>query len=361
MNTINDLSARRLAEEVVAADRIPGMSFAIASPDGVLYADAVGLADLAEHRPATVHDQYLWFSMSKIATATTAVRLHASGVLDLDEPIGTYLAAYRPHERHGHPTTRQLLNHTAGLANPMPIRWVRPEGQPEDPALPDRIVRRYGTPRRRVGARAHYSNIGYLLAARVIEATTGRSVQDCVTDKVLAPLSMTGTGYDYLAEAPRSVGYVRMPGALVPALRWMLPAGIVGSRIEGHTALRPFLVSGAGYGGLVGTVIDAARLAAAHLAGVAGCTSLLPAADLEQMQQITATGKRFDHGIGWFRKPADAGRTPSFVEHYGTGAGFWNAMRIYPGRQLAMVAMTNTSSAWAFDRLFTGLEELARR
>jgi CubicO group peptidase (beta-lactamase class C family) len=351
----DDDCARRIIEEVAAVGRIPGMSVAVAGPEGLIYSSALGYADLATRRPSTVQDQYLWFSMTKIATATAAMRLQADGVLDLDAPIGTYLPGYRPHVRHGHPTTRQLLTHTAGLANPLPIRWVRAADQPEDPALLDRIVAKHGTPTRTVGARAAYSNIGYLLAARVMEAATGRPVQDCVRDAVLTPLAMDGTGYAYQAGSPRSVGYVRLPRPVVPALRWVLPAGIVGPRADGHTSLRPFLVSGAGYGGLVGTVIDAAKLAAAHAAGSSYSNPALTSVDTEQMRTITATGKPFDHGIGWFRKPGDAQRTPAFVEHYGTGAGFWNAMRIYPDTGIAVVAMTNTTTAWNVDRLFTEL------
>jgi CubicO group peptidase (beta-lactamase class C family) len=56
--------------------------------------------------------------------------------------------------------------------------------------------------------------------------------------------------------------------------------------------------------------------------------------------------------------PADAGRDPGFVEHYGTGGGYWNAMRVYPALDLAMVAMANTTASWDFDQLFTGLSEL---
>ncbi|TCM38528.1 serine hydrolase [Kribbella sp. VKM Ac-2568] len=349
--------ARRITEEVAEAGRIPGMSVAVAGPQGIVYSGAVGYADLAARRLSTVQDQYLWFSMTKIATATAAMRLHADGLMDVEVPIGTYLPGYRPPPRHGHPTTRQLLTHTAGLANPLPIRWVRPEDQPEDPALLDRIVAKHGTPNRTVGARAAYSNIGYLLAARVMEAVTGRSVQDCVRDTVLTPLAMNETGYAYQAGSPRSVGYVRMPKAVVPAVGWMLPAGIVGPRVEGHTSLRPFLVSGAGYGGLVGTVTDAAKLAAAHAAGPAYYDPALTPVDTERMRTITSPGKPFDHGIGWFRKPTDAQRTPTFVEHYGTGAGFWNAMRIYPDTGVAMVAMTNTTKAWNFDHLFIQLSD----
>lgn len=353
--------ARGVAEEVAAAAKVPGMSIAIAGPEGVLFADAVGYGHLAERRPASVHDQYPWFSMTKIATATTAVRLHSEGKLDLDTPVGAYLSDYRPDPRHGHPTTRHLLTHTAGLANPMPIRWVRPEGEPEDPDLIGRIIEKHGAPKRAVPAVAAYSNIGYLLAGQVIEAATGRSVQDSIRDAVLEPLGMHHTSFDYRAEAPRSTGYLRLHPTLVPALRWALPDGIVGDQVAGHTALRRFLVSGAAYGGLVGTVTDAAMLAAAHAASHSDDHPVLDHSDIQSMHTIGANGKRFDHGIGWFRKPADANRDPAFVEHYGTGVGYWNAMRIYPDARLAMVAMTNTTFNWDFDHLFTQLRELPWR
>ena len=94
--------ARQIMEAVAVAGKIPGMSVAVASPDRLLYAGAVGYADLADRRASTVDDQYPWFSMTKIATATTAMRLHAEGVLDVDAPIGTYLPDYRAH-RHARP------------------------------------------------------------------------------------------------------------------------------------------------------------------------------------------------------------------------------------------------------------------
>lgn len=348
-----------IAQDIASASHIPGLSIAVATPDRVAYAGAIGHADLAEHRGARPEDQYLWFSMTKIATATAAVRLHADDVLDLDAPIGRYLPGYRPHPRNGHPTTRQLLTHTAGLGNPLPIRWVRPEHQPPDPRRLARIVEKHGTPRTPVGARAAYSNIGYLLAGEVIRAVTGRPVEDCVQDLVLDPLGMAATGYCYDPAAPRATGYVRMPGALRPVLRRMLPRGIVGLQVGRYTSLNPFVVDGPAYGGLIGTAADAARLAAAHAVASSDPHPLLGQPDIEEMRTINATGKRFDHGIGWFRRPADSTRSPAFVEHYGTGGGFWNAMRVYPEDRLAMVAMANTTTAWDVDRLFTQLDELS--
>jgi CubicO group peptidase (beta-lactamase class C family) len=350
--------AGEIMRAVAASSKIPGMSLAIATPERLLYAGAVGYADLDEGRASSAKDQYPWFSMTKIATATTAIRLHADGILDLDAPIDHYLSGYRGSDRHGHPTTRHLLTHTAGLGNPLPIRWVRRHDQPEDPSLLGEIITKHGTPKRTVGSRASYSNIGYLLAGEVIASASGRTLEECVRASVLDPLGMTETGYRYHPGAPRAIGYVRAPRALVPVLRAALPRGLVGARVQGHTALHQFLVSGAAYGGLVGNVADAVRLAAAHAADTPDPHPLLAQPHLDAMRAITERGKPFDHGVGWFRKPDDAQRTPAFVEHYGTGGGHWNAMRIYPELRLALVAMTNTTYAWDADRLFTLLKDL---
>lgn len=212
-----------LLQRIASAANIPGISIAVAAPDRVLYVGAVGYADLAQRRRARPEDQYLWFSMTKIATATAAMKLHADGHLDLDAPIGTYLPGYRPHRRHGHPTTRQFAYAHCRTGNPLPVRWVRPEHQPADPGSLTRILRKHGTPRRRVGTRAAYSNIGYLLADEVMQAATGAPVEECVQDLVLNPLRMTATGYNYDGAAPRAVGYVRMARGLRPVLVRILP------------------------------------------------------------------------------------------------------------------------------------------
>ena len=69
------------------------------------------------------------------------------------------------------------------------------------------------------------------------------------------------------------------------------------------------------------------------------------------MRRIRFPGKPFDHGLGWFRPPAYRDARPSFVEHWGTGGGFWNAMRLYPDLNLGIVIMANTTTAYDVDTL----------
>ena len=121
-------------------------------------------------------------------------------------------------------------------------------------------------------------------------------------------------------------------------------------------ALRPFRVAGAGYGGLIGTATDVARLVRLHLAdGVIDGARILAPETARTMRSIHAPGRPFDHGLGWFRGPADRFAHPAFVEHWGTGGGFWNAMRLYPDLGVGIVVMANSTRAYDHPTLMAAL------
>src|SRR6478609_8893238 len=80
---------------VMRTGHIPGLSIAVVDRDRLRFASGYGLADRAAHTPATAATAYLWFSMSKIVTATAALRLADEARLDLDAPAGDYLGELR--------------------------------------------------------------------------------------------------------------------------------------------------------------------------------------------------------------------------------------------------------------------------
>lgn len=337
---------------------VPGMSVAVVRHDRVLFTAALGWADLTGPVPVTTRTSFLWFSMSKIVTATAAARLSDEGRLDLDAPVGEYLAwPRRPAARQ--PTTRQLLTHTAGLGNPMPLRWVHPPDQaaPDQEEMLRRTLHRRRIFRYEPGQRAQYSNVGYLAAAQVIATAAGVPFPRYVAQAVLRPAGMLATGFGYRPGVPAATGYVRAPRIAGPLLRMALP-DVVGDRHGRYLALRPFLVDGAGYGGLVGDVMDAARLVRLHLGD--GCLDgqrVLTAETARGMRRIVASGTRFEHALGWFRRPT--GEDRAHLEHFGAGAGFWNVMRLYPADDLGVVVMSNSTASYRFAPVFAYLSGLA--
>jgi CubicO group peptidase (beta-lactamase class C family) len=119
-----------VVEETVRRS-VPGVSVAVVTGDGKRWLAAGGLADLARGTAARVDTLYLWFSMTKLVTATAAMTLVDDGLLDLDEPVRRWLPEFPPERDGARPVrVRHLLSHSSGLANPMPLRWVHPAEQP---------------------------------------------------------------------------------------------------------------------------------------------------------------------------------------------------------------------------------------
>src|SRR6476661_465902 len=83
-----------IARRLMAEHQIPGLSIEVTSSSGPVYAGAFGHADLAEHRASTTGTRFLWFSMSKIVTATAALRLADEGRLDLDAPVRSVVPTF---------------------------------------------------------------------------------------------------------------------------------------------------------------------------------------------------------------------------------------------------------------------------
>lgn len=329
---------------------VPGLSVAVVKEDRVVWARGFGFADLATSTPATPATTYLWFSMTKMVTATAVLQLAERGRLDLDAPVNQYFRGFGVVSQPVPVTVRHLLNHSSGLANPIPIRWVRPAGEPapHGRAFVDRLLGRYRRLKSTPGKRAAYSNLGYLVLGETIAEVAGTGYEEYVRDNILGPLGMNHTGFTH--RHPTNGGepataYQPLWRPLTPLFRAALPGGIVGPRQGRYVAFNPFYVKGPAYGGLVGSVAEAARFVLLHLnGGRANGTRLLSAESVAEMQRVTPRGGKRDFGLGWFRSHDAGERRPVFVEHLGGGAGFWNVMRLYPEESLGVVLMGNTTS-----------------
>ena len=214
-------------------DAVPGLSVAVAMGGRVRWLRGFGMADLAAGSRARPETAYLWFSMTKIVTATAVMRLAERGVIDLDAPVTDYVPPFAAVRRAAAVTVRHLLSHSSGLANPVPVRWVHAAGipGPDARAFVERLLARHRTLKFRPGERARYSNLGYLVLGEAVANVTGVPFTDAVRALVLDPLGMRHTGFTYEeCGGAAATGYQRLAAPLTPLLRAVLPAGIVGGR-----------------------------------------------------------------------------------------------------------------------------------
>jgi len=318
-----------------------------------VWSEGFGLADIEAPNPADRDTVYLWFSMTKLVTATAVLQLADRGKLDLDRPVTSLVPQFPRRDGGSRVTTRHLLSHSAGLANPIPIGWVRPaDAHAEDlDAFTARLLNKHSRVRSTPGERASYSNLGYLVLGVVVQAVTGVSYVEYVRRQILEPLGMATTDFTYRPDMTphAATGYHHRFNIATPVLRLMTPAGIFDHRVGEFWALSRFCVQGAPYGGLIGSVNDAARFLNLHLNPV-GHPGVLSEQAVTAMQQTTARGRKLDVGLGWFRRPSDPPDFGHYWEHLGGGGGFFNTMRIYPELKLGLVAMGNATN-WDHLRL----------
>lgn len=187
-----DLSkAGRIADAILQAtvevSGVPGMSAAIADQGRIVWAGTAGLRDVERQLPVLPETGFRLASVSKLITATAAMRLKDQGRLDIDAPVQSLVGYLDP--RWSAITTRQLAAHISGL----------PHYQDVDVA---RGGRRMSSVREAVtlfngrnllsapGNRYSYSSWGYTLLSAVVEEAAGVPFLEHVASDLVAGLAI---------------------------------------------------------------------------------------------------------------------------------------------------------------------------
>ena len=340
------MDSTNIDDRVARASRgVPGAAIVVVGPEGVRARGAAGYADLASRVGMETTVAAPWFSMTKIATATLALRLDYEGVLDLNEPVieaVPEVGMLSPAEWSHRISARHLLQHSSGLKNPLPVRWIHPSSKPgPDPdEFLESLLRKNSKLRSEPGSLSSYSNLGALVLAAAMTRRAGVSFENLMRSRILDPLGMSSTDIGSAPGALTATGY----HPRYNPLRFLLPRWVVGEADGRWLALKPFAVDGPPYGGLVGTPDDAARFLKMHLRnGMFDETLIIPPEMATEMRQITIEGKRYDLGLGWFRPAAQRNSKPEYVQHLGGGAGFFNVMRAYAGAGVGAIVIGNAT------------------
>lgn len=320
----------RLLEVEQRAQRMPSLTVAIVHAGEQVYAHSFGFADLAAQRVATPATRYRIGSLTKPLTATLVMALVEDGLLDLDEPVRSYL----PHlELRPSPhwagtvepvavTLRQLLTHTAGVpaAPPNLVANGRdPFGgissEALDAALEDVILE--WPP----GIYYSYSNYAFGIVGRVVEAVTGRSFDEVLTERLLEPLGMRATSLELPHSRDRAVGY-RTADPELAEQRWELGA------------LAPSA-------GVYASAEDIARFLALYLDGFETDAAPLSRVGLQKLldRQHEVPAHDFALALGWFHKRVP----PGFDVYWHTGSldGHFAYIALIPEQRIGVVALTN--------------------
>jgi N-acyl-D-amino-acid deacylase len=266
----------RLMTSFMAQHKVPGGALAVTRSGRLVYARGFGYANLEAKQPVQPTSLFRIASLSKPITAVAVLQLAEQGKLKLDDKVFDILR-FTPHLEAGGSvdprlrgiTLLHLLQHTGGWDSaksfdPMfrSVEIAKSLGV-APPATQEHIIRyMMGKPLQfDPGERYAYSNFGYCLLGRVIEAVTGKPYDEYVRAAVLAPLGITdmriGTTLPS-GRAPSEVKYYDHKGRTGPA--------VVGGKI-GDPVPCPYgawyLEGFDSHGGWIASAADMVRFAAA--------------------------------------------------------------------------------------------------
>jgi D-alanyl-D-alanine carboxypeptidase len=296
----------------------PGAAVIVMHKGKVLYRGARGLANLELGVPLSPESVFRIGSVTKQFTATAVLLLAEEGKLALSDPITKFLPDY--HAQGRVVTVEHLLSHTSGI--------------PSYTDLPEwRAIRRNDVSAQQLidlfqdkpfdfapGERWRYNNSGYILLGAIIEKASGQGYADFLRARIFAPLGMTSSRYEDLAQiTPRRVaGYMR--------------AGTEWRNADYLSMSQPYAA-----GALISTVDDLARWNRAMESG-----ELLKPSSWQRAATSFALsdGTLTRYGAGWI-----VGRVGpvATVEHGGGINGFNAYVLRAPAQELYVAVLANAS------------------
>ena len=316
--------------------QFPALTAAVAWRGQLLWAGAVGYADLESEKPASIESQFRIGSTSKAVTATAMARALAAGAIDLDAPISRYKTDL-PNSSWQDLTLRQLMSHTAGFpgydgntdrigALRTWLKWGEFHDVHDALSLFDESELLYPA-----GTNFHYSSFDVNLASAVLQSAVKTPFLQYLDAQVSEPLGLSSLA---AAEQPyphqvsfymTQDGYAKLHRDVNLSQKW---AG----------------------GGLAASSVDLAVLGSAWFN-----PNFIPAAVQQQFwtpqklsngdvnEQFYALGWRnFSQNYLFCDKDNPLSRTVSFVHHGGVSDGAQSWLVIYPELQLVVAMNTNT-------------------
>jgi CubicO group peptidase (beta-lactamase class C family) len=171
---------------------VPGMAVAIVKDDKVVFAKGYGVRELGKPSPVDEHTVFAIASNTKAFTAAALAILADEKKIAWDDRVQKYLPYFQLYDPYVSADTRiaDLLSHRSGLGTfSGDLIWYG------TPYSREEVVRRARFLPQAFPFRAGYgySNIMYLAAGEVIEKASGKTWEEFIKERFLAPLGMRDT------------------------------------------------------------------------------------------------------------------------------------------------------------------------
>lgn len=299
----------QLATEELSKQHIPGIVIVAVKDGRVMYAKGFGVASTETNAPVTPDALFRVGSTTKMMVATATVKLAERGKLRLDAPVGSYITGLSP--KVAKLTPHQILSHTSGLMDE-----TKMYGSHDDEAL-ERNVSSWKDDVffTQPGRIYSYSNLGFVLAGRLIEVVNGKPFADSMEELVFKPLEMKSTTFRPTTAMtyPLAVGHTA--------------AGAVSRPAADHAGYWPA-------GSMFTSGNDFAKFAIAFMNGDVPQALAKPNVDVPGLRP----GVKYGYGL-------QIDTMTGIVEHGGSRAGYRSHLMMAPQFKTGVVVLCNKDGA----------------
>jgi CubicO group peptidase (beta-lactamase class C family) len=325
---------------------VPGMGIAVVKDGKVVLAKGYGVRKLGEPAPVDAQTLFGIASNTKAFTATALGLLVEEGKIAWDAPVTRYLPWFQMWDPYvtREMTVRDLLVHRSGLGLGAGDLLIFPESIYSRRQILERL--RFVKPATSFRGAYAYDNILYLAAGEVIEAVSGRTWEDFISERILKKAGMAWSRPRHSADAAGmnlAIPHAPLETGLAPLPPDendnMNPAGGILSCAED---MAKWILVHLGEGKLAdGTRLFAERTERELTAPVTPIGIVPPPAELAA-QRMNFRGYALGFNVNDYR-----GR--KMVSHTGGLSGYVSRLVMVPELEFGIVVLTNQESNEAYN------------
>ena len=189
-------SIQNILRKVVNDGKAPGMIAAIISGEGIIAIASAGERKSGSGIKFTINDAVHLGSCTKSMTATMIATLVAEGKINWDTKLIEAIPELKNkiHVDYQSISLWQLLTHRAGLPKNAEDWDSHKQKEIKDRRLAI-LKDNLQEPSRHKKGEFNYSNLGYMIAACMVEQLTGLSWEDLMKNRLFKPMGMSSTGF----------------------------------------------------------------------------------------------------------------------------------------------------------------------
>lgn len=316
--------SNNLLKELVIKHKATGVVAGISQGDTILWKSSYGYMDLKNHKKANTEMRTRIASISKPMTAIAVMQLFEKGLIQLDEPIQTYIKEF-PSVSTNKITIRHVLNHTSGIKGYASAKETetRKNYSTLTEAMnffKDREL--HAEP----GEEYNYTTYGYVVLGVLIERVSGESFEDYMIKNIWKKAGMNNTGVEHNGETyeNKTQLYAKRKNGKVKHVK---KGNNLSNRVPG--------------GGFYSTVNDMLKFGQAVINN-----TLIKEETLKMMFEDNGLKKEGNPiGLGLYMYGGQP-NPEEVLGHSGEQTGVSSQLFIIPSQQKVIIVLCNTSGVW---------------